>query len=69
MNKSEYMRLNISVFGAYTSPVCSIDIIEREQNVKIYRIITRKIPTFETRIPVFIENPEQLNDLSIAVRL
>ena len=48
--------------------VYSDDILEREQNIRIYRMITRKIPTFEATIPAFIENPEQLNDLSSVVR-
>ena len=62
------MHSNVNILTLPDLLLCSGDVLEREQNIRIYRMITRKIPTFEARIPGFIENPEQLNDLSRVVR-
>jgi hypothetical protein len=65
---SGYMRSKVNILTLPDLLLCSGDVLEHEQNIRIYRMITRKIPTFEARIPAFIENPEQLNDLSSVVR-
>ena len=65
---SGYMRSKLNILTLPDLLLCSGDVLEREQNIRIYRMITRKIPTFEVRIPAFIENPKQLNDLSRVVR-
>jgi hypothetical protein len=70
MSASGYMRSKVNILMLPDLLLCSgdSDVLEREQNIRIYRMITRKIPTFEARIPAFIEHPEQLNDLSSVVR-